>query len=102
MKRALVAFALLTVTACSGERLTGPAAEDAARQYQSASVAPANSPLFVLDGKEISVAQARSIDSKTIESVQVFKGRAALQQYGQRANNGVVVIQSKSSAGPGR
>ena len=91
MRRVPFLLAALTVVSCSGERLTGVAAQDAARTYQSAA-APATEPLILLDGKAISVAEVRVLDAKTIESVQVVKGRAALQQYGERAANGVVVI----------
>lgn len=53
-------------------------------------------PLFiVVEGKKERTVQEsymRKIDPKTIESINVIKGEAALKKYGKRGKNGVVVI----------
>jgi len=96
MKCFLALSLALTTSACASERLTGTAAQDAARRYQSAAVAKSPTPLILLDGKEISAAVAKAIEPKTIESIEVVKGAAAVSTYGERGRDGVVTIRSKS------
>ena len=55
--------------------------------------APADSVLFILDGKPIP--SLKEVDPGTIESVQVLKDDAAVAKYGEKARNGVVEIYSK-------
>lgn len=93
-----LAFALL-LTACSADRLTGVAAENAARRYQAQERALSEEPLFFIDGKEVSAAVARAMTPTTIESIEVVKGAAAVALYGQRASRGVIVISTKTGAG---
>ena len=70
---------------------------------------PSQSPLLVINGK-ISPRPAPSgnftpevfkeqlgIDSEDIESINVLKGKAALQKYGEKATNGVIEIKTKST-----
>ena len=97
MKRLSLLLATLTVVACNGDRLTGVAAQDAAIKYQNA--ATTATPIVVVDGKEVSLEQARfvfTLDVKAIHSVQVFKGNAARELYGDRGRNGVIVIETKA------
>ena len=102
MKHRVMAIALtLACVACSSERLTGPAAQNAARRFQSQANSTVATPLFLLDGKEISAEQARTMDTKIINSIEVVKGPAAIQAFGERARDGAIVITSKSAAGPG-
>lgn len=91
-----VALALLA-SACSSERLTGVAAERAARQYQAQAVATDGEPLFLLDGKEISAEAARGIAPESIASIEVVKGAAAATVYGERGRRGVILITSKAT-----
>lgn len=97
----LLALALL-LTACSSERLTGVAAENAARQYQARERALSEEPLFFVDGKEVSAAAARAMTPTTIESIEVVKGAAAVSLYGQRGSRGVVIISTKAGSGGSR
>lgn len=53
----------------------------------------AAAPLFLLDGKE--VADIEDIPVETIESVAVLKGKTAIESYGERGKNGVVLVVSK-------
>jgi TonB-dependent SusC/RagA subfamily outer membrane receptor len=96
---ASVALALLLV-GCSSERLTGVAAEQAAKQYQAQVIAPSDEPMYFLDGKEITPAAAREMDVSTIESVEVVKGAAATKLYGERGSRGVILITRKTASLP--
>ena len=70
-----------------------------ARANESARVGdgpPDADPLIVLDG----VIQPRdldlsSIDQDNIDRVEVMKGEAAIERYGERAADGVVIITTK-------
>ena len=52
-------------------------------------------PLFILDEEEISYEEMRKIDPNTIKSINVFKDKNALEKYGEKGKNGVVVITIK-------
>ena len=93
-----VALALL-LTACASDRLTGVAAESAARQYQAQLVAPSEEPLFFLNGKEITAEAARRLAPASIASIEVVKGAAASTVYGERGSRGVILITSKATSG---
>ncbi|MES1160329.1 MAG: hypothetical protein ABUM51_06220, partial [Bacteroidota bacterium] len=50
---------------------------------------------YILDGIETPVEQIKAISPSDIESINVIKGDSALQQYGERARNGVILIQTR-------
>lgn len=52
-------------------------------------------PLFILDDVEISYEEMQKIDPKTIKSISVFKDENAIEKYGEKGKNGVVVIKIK-------
>lgn len=52
-------------------------------------------PLFILDEKEISYEEMQKIDPNTIKSINVFKDKNAMEKYGEKGKNGVVVITKK-------
>jgi len=52
-------------------------------------------PLMIVDGKEIEGGSLEDIDPETIETVNVYKGDKAIEKYGDKAKNGVVVIKTK-------
>ena len=52
-------------------------------------------PFFIMDGKEISRKDLEDIDSDDIEKIEVLKGDKAVEKYGDKAKNGVVVIYTK-------
>ncbi|WP_443937472.1 TonB-dependent receptor plug domain-containing protein [Pedobacter sp. MW01-1-1] len=55
--------------------------------------------LIVLDGKKQDVLGVKSIDDldkNSIESIQVLKGEAAIKLYGMEAQNGVLLITTKT------
>ncbi|MCO4822556.1 MAG: TonB-dependent receptor plug domain-containing protein [Flavobacteriaceae bacterium] len=53
------------------------------------------SPLYVLNGKEITDSQMKEIDPNNIKTVNVIKGDAAEKKYGEKGKNGVVEINTK-------
>lgn len=52
-------------------------------------------PLFILNEKEISYEEMQKIDPNTIQSINVFKDKKAIEKYGDKGKNGVVVITIK-------
>ena len=52
-------------------------------------------PLMIVDGKEVEGSSLEDIDSKNIETVNVYKGDKAIEKYGEKAKNGVVIIKTK-------
>lgn len=57
----------------------------------------AGSPLYILDGKEVTKAGALKIAPTAIQSVNVLKGKQATDKYGKEGANGVIEIISKSN-----
>jgi N-acetylmuramoyl-L-alanine amidase len=53
--------------------------------------------VYVVGGKEVSVATARSIDPDKIQSINVLKDGAAVKKYGEKGRNGVIEIQLKDN-----
>jgi outer membrane receptor protein involved in Fe transport len=51
--------------------------------------------LFIVDGVRYSGDQVPLLSAELVASVQVVKGRRALEQYGPDASYGVVVITTK-------
>jgi TonB family protein len=54
-----------------------------------------DSVLVLLDGKEIPFSKMSEIDPNTVKSISVLKDKAALEQYGEKGRNGVILITSK-------
>jgi hypothetical protein len=52
-------------------------------------------PLFIIDGKESSKDELDKIDSETIKKVEVLKGKSAINKYGDKGKNGVILITTK-------
>lgn len=53
-----------------------------------------NTPIFILDGFEVSVEKVYDYDLNRIASITILKDAAATAMYGSRASNGVIVIES--------
>lgn len=60
-------------------------------EYTSSSV---NTPLFLLDGFEVTLQRISDLDINRIASVTILKDAAATSIYGSRAANGVVVVET--------
>ena len=54
-----------------------------------------NNPLYIVDGKRISAKKMEKINPDRIESITVVKSKQATEKYGEKAKNGVVLIQLK-------
>lgn len=52
-------------------------------------------PLIILDGKEITKKEMDALDTDAIKSIDVYKGTKAIEKYGKKAINGVIVISKK-------
>ena len=53
--------------------------------------------LMFIDGVEVSAATMEDLSPDDIETINVLKGDAAVQQYGERGRQGVIEIQTKSA-----
>ena len=52
-------------------------------------------PLYYLDGKKVKAEEIKKLSPDTIKSMEVFKGDQAIEKYGKKAKDGVVVITTK-------
>ena len=53
-------------------------------------------PLYIVDGKETPKKEAESIQPENIASVNVLKGKVAIEKYGNKGKNGVIEITTKA------
>ena len=54
-------------------------------------------PLFIIDGKEVTKEKIRDLNPKQIESLTVLKDKSAIEKYGDKGKNGVIVIKTKKN-----
>ncbi|MCF6224124.1 MAG: TonB-dependent receptor plug domain-containing protein [Flavobacteriaceae bacterium] len=52
-------------------------------------------PLFFINGKEIEDGKLDDIDPDKIKNISVLKGKSATKLYGEKAKNGVILIETK-------
>lgn len=52
-------------------------------------------PLYIIDGKEVSKDEITKMDPDKIESVTVLKDKNAIEKYGKKAKDGVIIIKTK-------
>jgi len=52
-------------------------------------------PLYVVDGEELSDKEFQEVRSKDIEEINVLKGNDAIEKYGEKGKNGVILIELK-------
>jgi hypothetical protein len=52
-------------------------------------------PLMIVDGKEVEEGGLDDIDPETIASMDVLKGDKAIEKYGDKGKNGVIIIKTK-------
>lgn len=78
------------VTQTSGQPGSGPSIQVRA----GASLNGKGSPLYIIDG--VQKDDMNDINSNDIESIEILKDAAATALYGARANNGVVLVTTKS------
>lgn len=53
--------------------------------------------LFIINGKESTRAELEKIDPNSVESIEVIKGKSAIEKYGNEAKNGVLIIKLKET-----
>ncbi len=86
----------LALSACASERITRPVAVP--ESPPRAVTAVGTDVIYYLDGKEITPKQVATLDPRTIDTVEVFKGESARKMLGDRAAYGVIMITSKTVA----
>lgn len=69
------------------------------RYTGNASCTNAKTPVWIVDGREVTEEEAKVIPSNEIESVTVLKDKIAVELYGERAVNGVIKIETKKEEG---
>lgn len=52
-------------------------------------------PIVIVDGKVINQNKIHNINPKSIASINVFKGKKAIKQFGEKGKNGVIIINLK-------
>lgn len=55
-------------------------------------------PLFIVDGKETHNLIAMNIDPNNIKSVSVLKNSSAINKYGEKGKNGVILVSTKNES----
>jgi len=54
-------------------------------------------PLYIVDGKESTSKKVKRLDTDDIENIDISKGEKAIEKYGKKAKDGVVVITTKKN-----
>ncbi|MEO1033574.1 MAG: M56 family metallopeptidase [Bacteroidota bacterium] len=53
-------------------------------------------PLIIVDGKEVSREKFKSLNPKKIKTVTVLKDESAIEKYGDKGKNGVIIVKTKN------
>lgn len=96
---AMAVCGILVSGGCAPDHLTAPAPDASRTVVISREGAMTGEPLFVIDGRVVPRAQARTIDPGQLASVTVLKGQAAIDQYGGDARDGVIIVVTKGNGG---
>lgn len=51
--------------------------------------------LFIVDGETVSLEDFKTIDPKTIDHMEVLKEKSAIELYGEKAKDGVIIVTTK-------
>ncbi|WP_274476273.1 M56 family metallopeptidase [Mangrovimonas aestuarii] len=51
--------------------------------------------LILIDGKEVDKSEMKKLNSEDIETIEVLKGDKAIEEYGDKAEDGVIIIKTK-------
>ena len=102
MRAVITTTLLVLVSACSFERFNAPpqpqrSALSRCPADREGRLEPCHKPIFVVDGKRLAD-ESTDLNPSEIATVEVFKGPLAVQQYGEDAKHGVVVITTKRAA----
>ncbi|MDH3323170.1 MAG: hypothetical protein OEM04_09285 [Flavobacteriaceae bacterium] len=52
-------------------------------------------PLFIVNGKELPKGKLEDFDNENIESINILKGEKAIEKYGAKGKDGVIIIRTK-------
>ena len=52
-------------------------------------------PLYIVDGKEVSKDVFVDLKPDAIESISVLKDKSAIEKYGEKGKDGVIIIKTK-------
>jgi hypothetical protein len=52
-------------------------------------------PLFFVDGKEVKDGKLDDINPDSIKNINILKGKVAIDKYGDKAKDGVILIETK-------
>ena len=61
-----------------------------------------NAPLYILDNKEITEHELKTIEVSKIKEITVLKDSATTARYGERGSRGVVIIEMSDKALPSK
>ena len=95
MRKIVPVLAVLALSACAAERNLAPQPQKSALLACYPQSHRCDKPLLFIDGKLATWDGSTDLDPAIIETVEVFKGTAALSRYGEDARNGVVLITTK-------
>ncbi|MBO6632235.1 MAG: hypothetical protein JJ936_11910, partial [Psychroserpens sp.] len=56
-------------------------------------------PIYIIDGKVVTKEALEDVDSDDIKSLNILKGKAAVEVYGYKAKNGAVILNKKDAKG---
>jgi hypothetical protein len=59
-----------------------------------------DSPLYIVDGVIVDGAEARGLEPEQIRKIEVLKARAALREYGERGEHGVILVETLAPGAP--
>ncbi|MDG5492589.1 M56 family metallopeptidase [Psychroserpens sp. SPM9] len=91
---ATVVHSVKTWTDKNGEKISINASENS---NQNVIITSTEEPLFIIDGKVVKKSLFEDVDSDEIHSVNVLKGKTALESFGDKGKNGVVIMTKKGS-----
>lgn len=103
------AAVLLGAAACTTDLPTSAAIDDmdvtevegkAKQAGMLVRVGEADSPLYIVDGVIVNGAEARELEPEQIRKIEVLKARAALKEYGDRGEHGVILVETLAPGAP--
>ncbi|MEO0900944.1 MAG: TonB-dependent receptor plug domain-containing protein [Bacteroidota bacterium] len=94
----LIVFAVVSLWTVSSSGQTSTATEDPIRVLCASPSNAENQPLYMVDGVAVSDKEIlRTINPKDVTSIDLLKGKEALEAYGKSGKNGVVIIQTQNA-----
>jgi hypothetical protein len=94
-------LASLFAMGCSVDSLSGPKAQAAFTQARLHHGGLAEGVIMFVDGQRVSSESHVDLDPRTIQRIEIVKGPAAVQRYGDEARRGVVHIYTVSGSANG-